>query len=109
MTPLFAIGASLGSSLAGVLHLYGPFLASLGFIAVFCGATNTPLACFIMGIELFGSGGAVYMFIACIISYLFSGHSGIYSSQLIGISKSALLPVPEGTTLASAKEQPAPK
>ncbi|WP_339253858.1 voltage-gated chloride channel family protein [Paenibacillus sp. FSL P2-0136] len=109
VTPLFAIGASLGSSLAGVLHLYGPFLASLGFIAVFCGATNTPLACFIMGIELFGSGGAVYMFIACIISYLFSGHSGIYSSQLIGISKSALLPVPEGTTLASAKEQPAPK
>ncbi|ETT52357.1 voltage-gated chloride channel family protein [Paenibacillus sp. FSL P4-0338] len=109
VTPLFAIGASLGSSLAGVLHLYGPFLASLGFIAVFCGATNTPLACFIMGIELFGSGGAVYMFIACIISYQFSGHSGIYSSQLIGISKSALLPVPEGTTLASAKEQPAPK
>lgn len=104
VTPLFAIGATLGNSLAGLLHLYGPFLASLGFIAVFCGATNTPLACFIMGIELFGSGGAVYMFIACIISYLFSGHSGIYSSQLIGSSKSALLPVPGGTTLAKAKE-----
>ncbi|QUL55856.1 voltage-gated chloride channel family protein [Paenibacillus tritici] len=104
VTPLFAIGASLGNSLAGLLHLYGPFLASLGFIAVFCGAVNTPIACFIMGIELFGSGGAVYMFIACIISYLFSGHSGIYSSQLIGSSKSALLPVPDGTTLATAKK-----
>jgi H+/Cl- antiporter ClcA len=103
VTPLFAIGATMGNSLAGVLHLYGPFLASLGFIAVFCGATNTPIACFIMGIELFGSGGAVYMFIACVVSYLFSGHTGIYSSQLIGTSKSALLTVPEGTTLATVK------
>jgi hypothetical protein len=56
-----------------------------------------------MGIELFGSGGAVYMFIACVVSYLFSGHTGIYSSQLIGTSKSALLTVPEGTTLATVK------
>lgn len=69
VTPLFAIGATLGNSLAGVLHLYAPFLASLGFIAVFCGATNTPIACFIMGIELFGSTGAVYMFIACVVSF----------------------------------------
>lgn len=103
VTPLFAIGAMLGNSLAGVLHLYGPFLASLGFIAVFCGATNTPIACFIMGIELFGSSGAMYMFIACIVSFLFSGHTGIYTSQLIGVSKSHLISIPEGTTLATVK------
>ncbi len=102
VTPLFAIGATLGNALAGLLHVYGPFLASLGFIAVFCGATNTPIACFLMGIELFGSTGAIYMFIACLVSYLFSGHSGIYTSQLIGVSKSHLLSIPEGTTLASA-------
>lgn len=95
VTPLFAIGAALGSSLADLLHLYGPFLAALGFIAVFCGAANTPLACFIMGIELFGSEGAVYLMIACIISYVFSGHTGIYSSQQIGISKSSSLPIPD--------------
>ncbi|MEK4058141.1 MULTISPECIES: voltage-gated chloride channel family protein [unclassified Paenibacillus] len=103
VTPLFAIGATLGNSLAGVLHLYAPFLASLGFIAVFCGATNTPIACFIMGIELFGSTGAVYMFIACVVSFLFSGHTGIYTSQQIGVSKSSLISIPEGTTLASVK------
>lgn len=103
VTPLFAIGATLGNSLAGVLHLYAPFLASLGFIAVFCGATNTPIACFIMGIELFGSTGAVYMFIACVVSFLFSGHTGIYTSQQIGVSKSHLIPIQEGTTLASVK------
>lgn len=103
VTPLFAIGATLGNSLAGVLQLYAPFLASLGFIAVFCGASNTPIACFIMGVELFGSEGAVYMFIACVVSYLFSGHTGIYSSQQIGVSKSPLIKVPDGTTLATIK------
>ncbi|MBT2282513.1 voltage-gated chloride channel family protein [Paenibacillus polymyxa] len=103
VTPLFAIGATLGHSLASFLNLYAPFLAALGFIAVFCGATNTPIACFLMGIELFGSEGAIYLFIACIVSYLFSGHTGIYTSQQIGISKSHLISIPEGTTLASVK------
>lgn len=104
VTPLFAIGATMGHSLADLFGLYAPFLAALGFIAVFCGATNTPIACFIMGIELFGSEAAVYLFIACLVSYIFSGHSGIYTSQRIGISKSHLLNIPEGTTLATVKE-----
>ncbi|MDF2923873.1 MAG: voltage-gated chloride channel protein [Paenibacillaceae bacterium] len=104
VTPLFAIGASLGNALSGFLDLYAPFLAALGFIAVFCGAANTPIACFIMGIELFGSDGAVYLFIACLISFLFSGHTGIYTSQQIGVPKSHLLPVREGATLGSIRE-----
>lgn len=87
VTPLFAIGATLGQSLSGLLQLPAPFLAGLGFIAVFCGAANTPIACFIMGIELFGSQGALYMFMACLISYLASGHTGIYTSQRIGSAK----------------------
>ncbi|WP_373231830.1 voltage-gated chloride channel family protein [Cohnella sp.] len=105
VTPLFAIGATLGNALADISHLYGPFLAALGFIAVFCGATNTPIACFFMGIELFGANGGVYMFIACIVSYLFAGHTGIYTSQRIGISKSHFITVREGTTLASIRAQ----
>lgn len=109
VTPLFAIGATLGNALSGWIGLYAPFLAALGFVAVFCGATNTPIACFIMGIELFGGEGAVYMFMACVISYLFSGHSGIYTSQQIGISKHPLLSFPLGTTLAGAKALNKPK
>lgn len=103
VTPLFAIGASLGHTLSGWLHLYAPFLAALGFIAVFCGAANTPIACFIMGIELFGSEGALYLFIACLVSYVFSGHSGIYSSQQIGVSKSFMLSIPPGTRLGTRR------
>ncbi|MFC6230666.1 voltage-gated chloride channel family protein [Paenibacillus allorhizosphaerae] len=103
VTPLFAIGATLGNALSHFLGLYAPFLAALGFIAVFCGATNTPIACFLMGIELFGSGGAIYMFIACIVSYAVSGHTGIYTSQLIGTPKWSVPNVPKGTTLGSFK------
>ncbi|WP_420851106.1 voltage-gated chloride channel family protein [Paenibacillus alba] len=109
VTPLFVIGGTLGNSLSSILHVSAPFLAGLGFIAVFSGATNTPLACFIMGIELFGSEGAVYLFMACIISYLFSGHSGIYTSQQIGVSKSKLYFLPANATLASIKNKPKDK
>ncbi len=81
--------------LAGVLHAPVDLFAGLGFVAVFAGATNTPLACTMMGIELFGgssgelmsSGFVVYLAVACFISYLISGHSGIYLSQQIGTPK----------------------
>ena len=48
VTPLFEIGATLGAALAPILHVSIPFLAALGFIGVFSGATNTPIACFVM-------------------------------------------------------------
>lgn len=87
VTPLFEIGATLGSTLAPVLQLSIPFLAGLGFIGVFSGATNTPIACFIMGVELFGSQSAVFLLMICIISYMCSGNSGIYSAQETELEK----------------------
>jgi H+/Cl- antiporter ClcA len=104
VTPLFVIGAALGNMLAGLLQLSAPFLAGLGLIGVFSGATNTPIACFILGIELFGSDGLVYMFITCIISYICSGHTGIYTSQQIGVSKFRRLHITDGSTLASIRK-----
>ncbi|WP_270216383.1 chloride channel protein, partial [Enterococcus lactis] len=83
VTPLFEIGATLGAALAPLLHVSVPFLAGLGFIGVFSGATNTPIACFVMGIELFGSQAAVYFFMICLISFMCSGNSGIYSAQQV--------------------------
>lgn len=83
VTPLFEIGATLGSHLGDILGIPAGFLAALGFIGVFSGATNTPIACFIMGIELFGSEFASYLFISSIVSYLFSGSKGIYQAQKI--------------------------
>lgn len=87
VTPLFYIGATLGNALSYIIHLPAPLLAGMGFVAVFAGAANTPLSSTIMAIELFGSEMGCYAAIACIVSYLFSGHTGIYRSQRIGLSK----------------------
>ena len=45
------------------------------------------LACIIMAIELFGVECGVYVAIACVISYLLSGHTSIYGKQMIGEPK----------------------
>jgi len=87
VTPLFYIGATLGNTLSQLLNAPVGLFAALGFIAVFAGATNTPLACTFMGIELFGGEYALYFAVACFTAYFFSGHSGIYSSQRIAIPK----------------------
>jgi H+/Cl- antiporter ClcA len=84
VTPLFFIGAALGSTLALVLPLPVSLLVGMGFVAVFAGAANTPLACTLMGMELFGAQAGVYLALACVAAYLFSGHSGIYSAQIVG-------------------------
>jgi H+/Cl- antiporter ClcA len=83
VTPLFVIGATLGATMAGVLDAPPELLAAVGFVAVFAGATNTPLACTIMGVELFGGGAVVYLALGCAISYVFSAHRGIYEAQLV--------------------------
>ncbi|MCW0484204.1 voltage-gated chloride channel family protein [Gaoshiqia sediminis] len=87
VTPLFFIGATLGNTLATLTGNPVELFAGLGFIAVFAGATNTPLACTIMGVELFGGEHVLYYAVACFIAYYFSGHSGIYASQRVGVSK----------------------
>ncbi|WP_407430745.1 chloride channel protein [Arcticibacter sp.] len=78
VTPLFFIGSTLGNTLSGLLDAPAGLFAALGFLAVFSGATNTPVACTIMGAELFGPDYIFYFAIACFIAYLSSGDSGIY-------------------------------
>jgi hypothetical protein len=57
--------ASVGA-LGQVLALPVPVLAGLGFVAVFAGAANTPIASTIMAIELFGADIGVYAIVACV-------------------------------------------
>ena len=87
VTPLFYIGATLGNTLADILNAPVSLFAALGFIAVFAGATNTPLACTLMGIELFGGEYALLFAVACFIAYFFSGEQGIYSAQRTDTAK----------------------
>lgn len=100
VTPLFVIGSTLGYSLGHLLGIDPTLLAAIGFVAVFAGASNTPLACALMGIELFGGGGALYLAIGCFVAYLSSGHRSIYITQLIGDPK-AIVQIQEDDTLAT--------
>lgn len=83
VTPLFFIGATLGSALSLFVPLPIALLAGMGFVAVFSGATHTPIACTVMGIELFGIQSGAYIGLACFIAYLASGSIGIYHSQIV--------------------------
>ncbi|WP_075257367.1 voltage-gated chloride channel family protein [Herbaspirillum camelliae] len=98
VTPLFYIGATLGNALAPLLHLPFSMLAGLGFVAVFAGAANTPIASAVMAVELFGPEIGPFAAVACVVAYLFSGHTGIYHAQRIGHSKHR--PLPEGMKIS---------
>ncbi len=110
VTPLFFVGAALGNVLGRVLHAPVDLFAGLGFVAVFAGATNTPLACTIMGIELFAAGQVihsgliVYLATACFLAFLLSGHSGIYLSQRIAKPSAFRPDLTVGDSLRSARE-----
>ncbi len=84
VTPLFFIGATLGNALGGFIPLPLGFLAALGFVAVFAGATNTPLACLVMGMELFGWQSGLWLTVVCTVAYLSSGYGSIYTAQPLG-------------------------
>lgn len=86
-TPLVFVGTTLGSTLSQWLPLSFSTLGAVGFAAVFAGASNTPLACSVMAMEIFGLQMGPYAFVACYVSYLFSGDKGIYASQPQGPDK----------------------
>ncbi len=81
VTPLFFTGATLGNAMSAWIPLPLALLAGMGFAGVFSGATNTPVACTIMGMELFGYKAGIFIGIACLVAYFFSGKSSIYASQ----------------------------
>ncbi|SEG33410.1 H+/Cl-antiporter ClcA [Bryocella elongata] len=100
VTPLFYIGATLGNALSRLLPLPAGLLAGMGFAAVFAGAANTPISSTLLAVELFGGEAGAYAAIACVVSYLFSGHTGIYGSQRVGRSKFGRQQSEEGQSLA---------
>jgi len=87
VTPLFFVGAALGSVLARLLGLPLELGAGVGLAAVFAAASNTPLALSIMAMELLGSGVFPHVAIVCVLAYLFTGHRSIYPSQRLALGK----------------------
>lgn len=87
VVPTFFIGATFGCVVGPLLGIPAGFAASVGLIAVFCGAVNCPVASIVLSVELFGSSGLIYYAAACCIAYMLSGYSGLYQGQRIMYSK----------------------
>ncbi|WP_161943245.1 chloride channel protein [Streptococcus suis] len=82
VTPLFAIGASAGAVLAGLLGLPTELVAALGYCAVFGTATNTLLAPIFIGYEVFGANLIPYAIPFLAIAYLVNRKQTIYGQQI---------------------------
>jgi H+/Cl- antiporter ClcA len=87
VTPLFVMGCTLGYTLGPLLGVDPLWMASIGYATVFAGASNTPLACILVGVELFGGGGVLYIAVACVVAYWVSGHRSIYHTQQLETAK----------------------
>ncbi len=81
VTPLFFVGAALGSVLARLLGIPIELGAGVGLAAVFAASSNTPLALSIMAMELVGAPVFPHVVIVCVFAYLLSGHRSIYPAQ----------------------------
>ncbi|MGM0478946.1 MAG: chloride channel protein [Bacteroidota bacterium] len=80
-TPLFFMGAVLGSSLSTIIPLPLSFMAACGFAAVFGAATNTPIASAFIAAELFGFEAFPFYLLCCFVAYLISGNTSVYATQ----------------------------
>ncbi len=87
VTPLFFVGAALGSVLARWLGIPLELGAGVGLAAVFAAASNTPLALSIMAVELLGGNVFPHVVIVCVLAYLLSGHRSIYPAQRLIFGK----------------------
>lgn len=105
VTPLFVIGATLGSSIGSLFGIDTGFMASIGFVSLFAAASNAPLASALMAIELFGGNSALYIVLGCMVAYLASGYQGIYATQRIESLKSTRHQVQRGETLQALQER----
>jgi H+/Cl- antiporter ClcA len=111
VTPIFFVGASAGSLFAILFSLDVATFSAIGLVSLLAGAANTPISASIMAVELFGPTLAPYATIACIISFLMTGHRSVYPSQVLAISKSPSISVEIGKELdiTTAKYKPRKK
>lgn len=81
IVPAFFVGSTFGCVIAPLLGISPSLGACLGFVSLFCGAVNCPVASILLAVEIFGGRGLVFFVIVCIISYFFSGNISLYKDQ----------------------------
>lgn len=79
LTPALVTGSLLGGSVGELLGADAVLFSLVGAVALLAGVTNAPLACTILGIELFGTAGALVFLLACVVARAASGPATLYA------------------------------
>jgi H+/Cl- antiporter ClcA len=99
--PILCVGATAGSLFGHIFGLDRATFAAVGLVSLLAGAANTPIAASILAIEFFGSAIAPYTAIACVVSFLMTGHRSLFPSQILALKKSSSVEVEVGKELES--------
>jgi H+/Cl- antiporter ClcA len=102
VTPIFYIGATSGVLIGHLLGVDPVLFAAIGLCAVLSGCTNAPIAASIMAVEVFGAPIAPYAALACIISFIITGHRSAYPSQILAMNKSSSIIIHPGDDIQSS-------
>ena len=94
IVPTFCIGATFGLLAGGWLGMEPEIAAALGLVGLFCCATNSPLASIVLSVEMFGSTNLHLFALVCVICFVMSGQTGLYSSQINQFDKISSIPQP---------------
>ncbi len=103
ITPIFFVGATAGNLFGRVPGLDPAIFSAIGMVSLLAGAANTPISASIMAVELFGPSVGPYAAVACIISFLMTGHRSVYPSQVLAITKSSSLVIEKGKEMKDLK------
>jgi len=105
LSPVFYVGATGGHLWASLFNQDGSFFAAIGMVALLAGAANTPISASIMAVELFGPDIVPYAALACVVSFLMTGHRSVYPSQVLSFIKSPALRATTGKELQELGEE----
>jgi H+/Cl- antiporter ClcA len=99
ITPILFVGATAGSLFGDLAGLDKATFAAIGLVSVLAGAANTPIAASILAMELMGPEIAPYAAVACVVSFLMTGHRSVFATQLLYVKKSSSVEVETGKDL----------
>ncbi len=87
IVPAFFVGSTFGCAIAPLFGLDASLAAATGFVCLFCGVVNCPLASIMLAYEVFGGNNILFFAVSCGVSYMMSGYFGLYNSQKFIYSK----------------------
>jgi H+/Cl- antiporter ClcA len=106
VAPTLFTGAAAGSLFGDLIGLDRSAFAAIGMVAMLAGAINTPVSASILAIELFGAALAPYATVACVVSFLMTGHRSLFPTQVLGIRKSSSMDVEIGQEIREVHATP---